>query len=136
MPLPHSRALALMLGICKLLTPCNSSAFEIFAVLLRHAELDTPGPLRARASSLLLLAHVRPDILPHSCRDIAAAALLTALRASAGPAAAEARLAARLPALAAADGVRACAARLWDVCRSGQPLPDAEPGAGSGAAAL
>jgi hypothetical protein len=75
-------------------------------------------------------------MLAHSCRDIAAAAVLTALRASAGPAAADALLAARLPALAGALGVRACAGRMWAICLSGRALPDAEAWAGAGAAAL
>jgi hypothetical protein len=114
--------------------PPFPSAFEIAAEL--HAQLDGAGPLPPRASLLLLLAHFRPDMLAHSCRDIAAAAVLTALRAAIGPAAADARLAAGLPTLAGAVGVRACAGRMWAICLSGLPLPGAEAWAGAGAAAL
>jgi hypothetical protein len=74
-------------------------------------------------------------MLNHSSHDIAAAALLTALRAAPSTAD-DARLAARLPTLAAGGGVGVCAARMWDVMQSGRALPYAEPGAGSGAAAL
>ena len=92
----------------------HSAAFEIADDLLRCNDFQSHGvvPLREHINFLMLLAHSRADMLRHSSRAIAAAAILTSLRLQAGPAAAAAA-AAQLPAAAGADGAVACAATMW-----------------------
>ena len=128
----------------------TSAAFEIADDLLRSSDFQSHGvvPLREHIDFLMLLAHSRADMLCHSSRAIAAAALLTSLRIQAGPAAAAAA-AAQLPPAAAADGASACAAAMWalregaappppaawsDVAKSAPAAIDSESKAGSGRA--
>lgn len=100
------------------------AAFEIAEELLRHAA-PASAP-REHAHFFLLLAHYRADLLSVPCRDVAAAAVSTALRIHAGlPAGRPAPAEARLPPLT--DAARACAARMWAVRESGQPVPAAGP---------
>jgi hypothetical protein len=91
-------------------------AFEIATELLRHPCLAAVSTSRKKIDLLLLLAHYHPDMLSHSCRDIALAAILTTLRmqgAGAGPLAPLAR-----------SSVIACAARMATLCSS-QAMPSA-----------
>ena len=101
-----------------------SVAFEIADDLLRCTDFRTHGvlPLPEHINSLMLLAHSRADMLRHSSRAIAAAALLTSLRLQAGPAAAAAA-AARLPPAVGADGACACAAAMWAMRGEGAAPP-------------
>ncbi len=74
--------------------------------------------MREHMDFLMLLAHSRADMLRHSRRAIAAAAILTSLRLQAGPAAAAAAAAAaQLPPAAGADqgpaGAPAGPSRFW-----------------------
>ncbi len=94
------------------------AAFEIAAELLRHpnlAEDAASRALREHVDFLLLLAHFRSDMLKHSCRDIATAALLTALGT-------QAAVAGQLPAVTS-PSVLACAARMAAACSSGRAMP-------------
>ena len=103
---------------------CVFAAFEIATELLRHPALAADAvsqPLREHVDFLLLLAHFRPDMLKHSCRDIAAAAILTAFRAQGA--------AADPLAAFASSGVLACAARMASICSSGQVTPSEDRGA-------
>jgi hypothetical protein len=104
-------------------------AFEIASELLSYMEIEQSAALRKHLDLLLLLAHFHPDMLAHSCRDIAAAAILAALRATAGPAAAAAAAARLRPIATSPAALRACAARLRAVWQSlptvaGGPGPD------------
>jgi hypothetical protein len=92
-------------------------AFEIASELLRYGELELPEPLLKHLGFLLLLAHVSPDMLRHSCLDIASAAVLAVVRIDAGPTAPPAA-AARLRPLAGRDGYGECAARLQAISYS------------------
>ena len=119
----------------------HSAAFEIADDLLRCSDFQWQGlvPLREHTSFLMLLAHSSPDMLLHSSRAIAAAAILTSLRLQAGPAAA-ASAAAQLPPAVAADGVVACAAAMWAMREAadgepGRPRPGLSGGGGVGARA-
>jgi hypothetical protein len=94
------------------------AAFEIATELLRHPSLagDAALPkLREHVDSLLLLAHFRPDMLKHSCRDIAAAAILNAHRVQ-GTASSN-----QLTAITSAS-VLACAAHMATICSSRQAM--------------
>ena len=123
----------------------HSAAFEIADDLLRCSDFQWHGlvPLREHISFLMLLAHSRPDMLLHSSRAIAAAAILTSLRLQAGTAAAAA---AQLPPACGADETVACAAAMWAMREgvappaSPKPAPaaiesQAEPGRASPGAA-
>ena len=94
------------------LTHCFA-AFEIADDLLRCTDFQSHGalPLREHMDLLMLQAHSRADMLHHSSRAIAAAALLTSLRLQVGPAAAAAA-AKRLPPAIGADGADACVAAM------------------------
>ena len=102
----------------------HSTAFEIADDLLRCSDFQWHGlvPLREHINFLMLLAHSRPDMLLHSSRAIAAAAILTSLRLQGGPAAA-ASAAAQLPPAAAAEGGAACAAAMWAMREGAAPPP-------------
>ena len=104
------------------------AAFEIADDLLRCTNFRSHGvlPLPEHINFLMLLAHSRGDMLRHSSRAIAAAALLTSLRLQAGPAAAAAA-AAQLPPAISADGVGACAVAMWAMRgeEDAAPLPPA-----------
>ena len=102
-------------------TPRYFPAFEVADEILCHAEPLNQHPLRENIDFLLLLAHFRPDMLKHSCRDIAAAAILTAFRAQGA--------AADPLAAFASSGVLACAARMESICSSGQVTPSEDRGA-------
>jgi hypothetical protein len=102
------------------------AAFEIATELLRHPSLagDAASPqLREHVDSLLLLAHFRPDMLRHSCRDIAAAAILNAHRAQ-GASSSDNQLTAVTSA-----SVLACAAHMATICssESQQAMPADDP---------
>ncbi len=104
---------------------CTMTAFEIASELLRHANLpdgSRPPPLREHVDFLVLLAHFRPDMLRHSCHDIATAAIHTALRAQG----------AAIDQLAAESSASAleCAARMAFISSSEpgmMPAADASP---------
>ena len=77
------------------------AAFDIAAAIP-----DFPArPQREQLDFLLLLAHCNSDLLRYSCRDLAAAAVLVALRLCGGDIA-------ELPPLLRTADARACAARL------------------------
>jgi hypothetical protein len=102
------------------------AAFEIADDLLCCTDFQSHGvlPLRKHIDFHMLLAHSRADMLHHSSRAIAAAALLTSLRLQAGPAAAAAA-AKRLPPAIGADGAEACAAVMWAMQEGATPPPTA-----------
>jgi hypothetical protein len=91
--------------------------------MLSRFNFDVNGvrPLRERIDFLLLLSHVRPEMLHHSCCDLAAASILTSLRMQAGAAAADAA-AARMVGVELI-GARACAGQLWAILEAGVPGP-------------
>ncbi len=105
---------------------CVIAAFEIAAELLRHPSLAEEAAslrLREHVDFLLLLAHFRSDMLKHSCRDIAAAAILTACRVKGA-------VAGQLAAVASPSAL-ACAACMESICSSGLAMPTDEAQAAS-----
>jgi hypothetical protein len=106
----------------------HSAAFEIADSLLRCNDFHSQDvvPLREHINFLMLLAHSRADMLHHSSRAIAAAAILTSLRLQAGPVAAAAA-SAQLPPAVDADEAAACAAAMWAMREDTAPPPRASP---------
>ena len=98
--------------------------------------MDFAPALRKHVDCLLLFAYFRTAMLRHPSRDLAVAAVLTAARLHAGPAAAAAAEA-RLPAAFSLTDARACAAALWGQLRSfgssaaAAALPGCEASAGA-----
>ena len=77
---------------------------------------------RERIDFLLLLSHFLPDMLRHSCCDLAAASIIASLRMQAGPAAADAA-AARMVGVVEVGRARACAGQLWAILEAGVAGP-------------
>ena len=84
------------------------------------------SPIRNHLTTLLLLSHLEPDMLQHSCLDIAAAAILTCLRLQGGPAAAVAAQQ-LLPSIVSAERARACGVEMLAMLRrsAGELRPSA-----------
>ena len=101
------------------------AAFDVAEELL-DTSVHEIGPYRQHMNTLLFLSHLDPDMLQHSCLDIAAAAILTCLRLQSGPAAAAAAEE-RLPRAIRGERARECGERMLAMLRrsAGELRPSA-----------
>ena len=112
----------------QILTCTSLPAFEIAEELLKDPKLRHLDCkiLRQQIDFFMLLAHSRAELLPHPCRCLAAAAILTALRLQAIPAPTPSG--SWMPSQLLCEGTRSCATWMWAVVQAGGPDELGPPG--------